>query len=407
MRSSASSRLRNGGYTRTRPGSRRRACRAARPSGPSVRTTTSVGVNRPRRLGCSVVRTVAVPAGGQVDGEPAAGGAQRRRQLVGDVGAHRPSGAVRDPPPQLGLRPEGDDRRHRPLDLDAPGGDGDGASRPAPTTTSTASSSRAPPGRSSGSTSRSAASGEGDDGEAPRSGPASNAARAPRRGCRRGRCRRVAPSSSTSGRSRRRWRSAGLATAFTSSGVTNERPASHAHALAACRRAAAPRGDTPSSTAGAIARRPRQGDDVGEHRRLDGEGVDLEAGGLELGGAGDRPDPGGVEVVGVEAPVVAGEDLDLLLLARVADVELEQEPVELGLGQRVGALLLDRVLGGDDDERLRQRVGVALDRHLALLHRLEQGGLRLRRRAVDLVGEEQVGEHRSLAEAERAAAWPS
>ena len=46
--------------------------------------------------------------------------------------------------------------------------------------------------------------------------------------------------------------------------------------------------------------------------------------------------------------------------------------------------------------------GVALDRHLALLHRLEQRGLGLGRRAVDLVGQQQVGEHRSLAEAEPA-----
>jgi hypothetical protein len=44
---------------------------------------------------------------------------------------------------------------------------------------------------------------------------------------------------------------------------------------------------------------------------------------------------------------------------------------------------------------------VALDRHLALLHRLEQRGLGLGRRAVDLVGQEQVGEHRALAEPER------
>ena len=46
----------------------------------------------------------------------------------------------------------------------------------------------------------------------------------------------------------------------------------------------------------------------------------------------------------------------------------------------------------------------ALDRHLALLHRLEQRGLRLRRRAVDLVGEQHVREHRPAPEDELAAA---
>ena len=38
-------------------------------------------------------------------------------------------------------------------------------------------------------------------------------------------------------------------------------------------------------------------------------------------------------------------------------------------------------------------VRLAADRHLALLHRLEQRALHLRRRAVDLVGEQEVGEH--------------
>ena len=46
------------------------------------------------------------------------------------------------------------------------------------------------------------------------------------------------------------------------------------------------------------------------------------------------------------------------------------------------------------------RCVVALDRHLALLHRLEQRGLRLRRGAVDLVGEQEVGEDRAGAEDE-------
>ena len=47
-----------------------------------------------------------------------------------------------------------------------------------------------------------------------------------------------------------------------------------------------------------------------------------------------------------------------------------------------------------------QRERLALDGHLPLLHRLEQRGLRLRGRAVDLVGQQQPGEQRSLAEAE-------
>lgn len=40
------------------------------------------------------------------------------------------------------------------------------------------------------------------------------------------------------------------------------------------------------------------------------------------------------------------------------DGELQEEAVELGLGQGVRALVLDRVHGGGDEERLRQLAGV-------------------------------------------------
>ena len=61
-------------------------------------------------------------------------------------------------------------------------------------------------------------------------------------------------------------------------------------------------------------------------------------------------------------------------------------------GQGVRALGLDRVLGREDEERVRDRVGLVADRDLALLHHLEQRALDLGRRAVDLVGEEEVRE---------------
>ncbi len=91
---------------------------------------------------------------------------------------------------------------------------------------------------------------------------------------------------------------------------------------------------------------------------------------------------------------VMGQTEHCLLVGhgRVADVELHEESVELGLRQRVGALVLDRVLGRDDEERLRERVADTVDAHLAFLHRLEQRGLGLRRRAIDLVGQDEVGE---------------
>jgi hypothetical protein len=44
----------------------------------------------------------------------------------------------------------------------------------------------------------------------------------------------------------------------------------------------------------------------------------------------------------------------------VIEDHLEHEAIELGFGQRVGALQLDRVLGGEDEEGLLQDVRLAL-----------------------------------------------
>ena len=64
----------------------------------------------------------------------------------------------------------------------------------------------------------------------------------------------------------------------------------------------------------------------------------------------------------------------------------------------------DRVLRGDHEERLGQVVRLLAGGDLAFLHRLQQGRLRLRRRAVDFVGEQDVREDRPFDEAELASA---
>jgi hypothetical protein len=87
------------------------------------------------------------------------------------------------------------------------------------------------------------------------------------------------------------------------------------------------------------------------------------------------------------------EHLELALRIRVLELDLEQEPVELGLRKRMDPLVLVRVLRRDHEERVGQPLRLAVDRHLPLLHRLEQRRLRARRRAVDLVREEHVREH--------------
>ncbi len=98
-----------------------------------------------------------------------------------------------------------------------------------------------------------------------------------------------------------------------------------------------------------------------------------------------------VERVGI---ALVGEDLELVLELRVAERGAQEEAVELCLGQREGSLVLDRVLRGEQEERVRQLPRDAVDRDLTLGHRLEQCRLRLRRRPVDLVDEDDVGEDR-------------
>jgi hypothetical protein len=84
------------------------------------------------------------------------------------------------------------------------------------------------------------------------------------------------------------------------------------------------------------------------------------------------------------------------LVARVgvADPTPQQEAVELRLGQRMRAVVLEWVLRGDHEEGPWQRVGHALHGGGALAHGLEQRRLRLRAGAVDLVCQHDVGEDR-------------
>ena len=98
------------------------------------------------------------------------------------------------------------------------------------------------------------------------------------------------------------------------------------------------------------------------------------------------------------------EDRQLVLDARIAERGLQEEAVELGLRQRERALVLDRVLGGEQQEGVGQLARDAVHGHLALGHRLEQRRLRLRRRAVHLVDEHDVREDRPGPELEVARA---
>ena len=84
----------------------------------------------------------------------------------------------------------------------------------------------------------------------------------------------------------------------------------------------------------------------------------------------------------------------------VAHQQLEEEAVQLGLGQRVGAFLLDGVLRGHHQERLLELVARAGRRDRPFLHRFQHGRLRLGRGPVDFVGQADLREDRAALELE-------
>ena len=57
--------------------------------------------------------------------------------------------------------------------------------------------------------------------------------------------------------------------------------------------------------------------------------------------------------------------------------------------------MLDGILRGDDEKRLRQRERLAVDGDLRFVHGFKERGLRARRGAVDFVSEDYVGENRA------------
>ncbi len=99
-------------------------------------------------------------------------------------------------------------------------------------------------------------------------------------------------------------------------------------------------------------------------------------------------------------PAHPQEHFLLLVPAGIADPDLEHEAVELCLGERIGPLVLDRILGREDEEGLLEAVRGSADRDLMFLHGLEQGRLHLRRRAVDLVRQNDLREERALLDVE-------
>ena len=138
-------------------------------------------------------------------------------------------------------------------------------------------------------------------------------------------------------------------------------------------------------------------DDPSLEERIDVHLLDGGVQRLELGEVDDGAQP--AQRMAVQLIV---EDAQLVLGVRIAERGPQQEPVELRLWERERPLLLDRVLGRDQKERIGETTRNAVDRHLLLGHRLEQRRLRLGQRPVHLVDEEDVREHRTGAKLELA-----
>ena len=80
---------------------------------------------------------------------------------------------------------------------------------------------------------------------------------------------------------------------------------------------------------------------------------------------------------------------------RIADGQPDRKTIHLRVRQQLRTGSACRVLRGEDDKRLRDRMTDAVDGDLPFLHGLEQRGLRAGRRPVELVREEQIAEHRT------------
>ena len=126
---------------------------------------------------------------------------------------------------------------------------------------------------------------------------------------------------------------------------------------------------------------------IGDHARVDVDAVGTTLQGQQVG----RREQGFQVNRRAGYPL---HDDQLFVVRRVVHEHLEHEPVELGFGQEIGTVGLDRVLGGQHQEWLGNGERLLADGHLVLLHDLEQRRLDLGGGAVDLVGEQEVGEDR-------------
>jgi len=151
--------------------------------------------------------------------------------------------------------------------------------------------------------------------------------------------------------------------------MTYERSTMHAPPSPTRGDGSRPEGWPPSATLGTSRVRRTTAATYAITSSEDGHRVDAIARVAQLVGGDDRAHVG--ERRRRDAPVREAQHHGLVGRRRIPDVDLGEEAVELGLGEGVGALVLDRVLCRDDEERRRKRMRHPVDTDLTFLHRFE------------------------------------
>ena len=96
------------------------------------------------------------------------------------------------------------------------------------------------------------------------------------------------------------------------------------------------------------------------------------------------------------------QNLPFLRARRITDFQFQHEAVHLRFGQRISSFLLNRILRRQNQKRFFELESIFADGDLLFLHRFEQRALHLRRRAIDFVRQNQIGEDRPFARGEAA-----
>ena len=128
------------------------------------------------------------------------------------------------------------------------------------------------------------------------------------------------------------------------------------------------------SDGGPLASAADDGEEVVKEGGLDANRAEFAAGGDEIE-RGDGGDFERFELRRVAFGMMTLEDGAFVRAAGIIDANFNEEAVELGFGEGVGALKLERILGGEDGEEVVEGVSFTVDGDLALFHAFEKRGL--------------------------------